>query len=125
MRKREKDEMFERLSALKNEILKAIADSSGNIDALNALSSSEEGDISSAMSIANVDTSALNASTRTLREIEAALEKLKNGVYGRCEMCKENIDVRRLRVKPHARFCIECRAVFEDSQKSMKRMFDE
>ena len=43
-----------------------------------------------------------------IREINDALEKIKNGSYGVCELCGKPIDPGRLEVLPHARNCIEC-----------------
>ncbi|MGH9150598.1 MAG: TraR/DksA family transcriptional regulator [Acidimicrobiales bacterium] len=44
----------------------------------------------------------------TLDEVEAALEKLDSGSYGRCEGCGEAIAPARLEAMPAARFCIDC-----------------
>ena len=48
-----------------------------------------------------------------LEEIENALSKIKNSVYGICDMCEEDIDINRLLAKPHAIYCIDCREVSE------------
>ncbi len=45
-----------------------------------------------------------------LREIDMALEKLKEGSYGICEACGRIIGVKRLEVVPSARLCIKCKA---------------
>ena len=45
---------------------------------------------------------------RDLKEIEAALLKIKKGTYGRCERCKRKIDEKRLTVKPQAVYCLRC-----------------
>jgi RNA polymerase-binding transcription factor DksA len=45
---------------------------------------------------------------RELREVDAALQRLKNGSYGRCECCGATIGRRRLRTIPEARNCLEC-----------------
>jgi RNA polymerase-binding transcription factor DksA len=42
-----------------------------------------------------------------LREIEEALERLRNGTYGICEATKKRITKVRLRAIPWARYCIE------------------
>ncbi|HVL80182.1 MAG TPA: TraR/DksA C4-type zinc finger protein [Actinomycetota bacterium] len=42
-----------------------------------------------------------------VREVEAALERLEKGSYGRCEMCNTEIPPARLEAKPEARFCVE------------------
>ena len=44
----------------------------------------------------------------TLREVEEALDRIDEGVYGRCESCETWIPKSRLKAVPHARHCIEC-----------------
>ena len=56
--------------------------------------------------------------TKELREIELALKKIENGTYNICEMCDEPVGIKRLRAKPHARFCIYCRPIYEKEQRS-------
>lgn len=41
-------------------------------------------------------------------EIDAALRRLADGVYGQCEGCGEDLPEARLRALPAARFCLEC-----------------
>lgn len=43
-----------------------------------------------------------------LRDINLALEKIKNGTYGQCENCGKNIPKERLDVFPEARTCLKC-----------------
>ena len=50
-----------------------------------------------------------------LREIDAALRKLKEGTFGICEMCTKLIGIRRLKVMPSARLCIKCKSKEEAS----------
>lgn len=45
-----------------------------------------------------------------LRDIEIALEKIKNGRYGLCEKCGKQIDSERLEAEPSARLCMKCNA---------------
>ena len=54
-----------------------------------------------------VDAIAGNLS-ETLAEIEAALVKLEDGSYGKCEDCGQAIPPARLEAMPSARFCITC-----------------
>lgn len=51
-----------------------------------------------------------------LREIDTALEKLKEGSYGRCEDCGKIIGVKRLEVVPSARLCIKCKSKEEEGR---------
>jgi RNA polymerase-binding protein DksA len=43
-----------------------------------------------------------------LEKIEAALEKIEDGVYGTCEECGSQISKVRLGALPHAALCIRC-----------------
>ena len=43
-----------------------------------------------------------------LEEIDAALDRVQRGTYGRCESCGREIDVERLQILPAARLCVEC-----------------
>ena len=52
-----------------------------------------------------------------LKEIEAALKKIKDGTYGRCERCKKPIDPARLQAKPQAVYCLKCEAIIEKKKK--------
>jgi len=51
----------------------------------------------------------LSASSETLQMIDDALDRIDAGTYGICEDCGATIPVRRLRIKPYASLCIECR----------------
>ncbi|MCH5336990.1 MAG: RNA polymerase-binding protein DksA [Campylobacter sp.] len=48
-----------------------------------------------------------------LGEIEESLNKIKNKKFGICESCNEFIDIERLKIKPHAKYCINCRENLE------------
>jgi DnaK suppressor protein len=77
----------------------------------------DEGD-HAAMSLETaVDNAILGQQVKELAEIELALGKIQNHLYGKCEMCEEEINVERLKVKNFARFCITCREVVEKDQK--------
>ena len=48
-----------------------------------------------------------------IEEIEAALERLRDGAYGACEECGKAISLERLRAIPYARLCIPCKQTEE------------
>ncbi len=76
----------------------------------------DEGD-HAAMSLETaVDNAILGQQSKELAEIELALGKMKKNLYGICEMCEEDINIERLKVKNFARFCITCREVVEKEQ---------
>ena len=43
-----------------------------------------------------------------LKNINLALEKIKEGKYGKCEKCSGEIEEERLKVYPDAKWCIKC-----------------
>jgi DnaK suppressor protein len=45
---------------------------------------------------------------RELGQIESALSRWNQGVYGLCEICNKPISLARLKAIPHAPFCISC-----------------
>ncbi|MFC9284383.1 TraR/DksA family transcriptional regulator [Streptomyces collinus] len=56
----------------------------------------------------------LAASARmVLTDVEAALERMDDGRYGACHLCRRPIDVERLTIVPQARFCAPCQQVKE------------
>ena len=48
------------------------------------------------------------AQRRALAEIEAALARLSNGRFGRCERCGGAVSATRLTRTPQARYCLSC-----------------
>jgi len=46
--------------------------------------------------------------SRELRYIEGALERMREGNYGQCEVCSAKIPLARLQALPYATLCINC-----------------
>ncbi|MFH9815174.1 TraR/DksA family transcriptional regulator [Streptomyces sp. NPDC017230] len=56
----------------------------------------------------------LAASARmVLADVEAALERMAEGRYGVCHLCRRPIDRERLMIVPQARYCARCQQVRE------------
>ena len=51
---------------------------------------------------------------RELDDIEAALRRIDEGSYGRCEACGGPMGLQRIRAIPEARFCLSCSGHRED-----------
>lgn len=47
---------------------------------------------------------------RYLFHVDEALERIKDGTYGKCNGCNQVIGKMRLEAVPHARLCIECKS---------------
>lgn len=54
-----------------------------------------------------------------LLKIDQALAKMSSGNYGHCVSCGNSIDKKRLKARPFADLCIECKEEQEDSRKSL------
>ncbi len=48
-----------------------------------------------------------------LDSIKNALNKIEKNTYGSCERCKNNIEKKRIKVKPDAIYCIKCKSEME------------
>jgi RNA polymerase-binding transcription factor DksA len=55
-----------------------------------------------------------------IRQLNDALKKIPEGLFGVCEICGENIPETRLEVIPYARFCMDCKTKDEDKRKRRK-----
>ncbi len=49
-----------------------------------------------------------------IRDVEAALERIKNGIYGTCVDCNDSIALERLDAYPTAKRCINCQSRHEN-----------
>jgi len=83
---------------------------------LNALELNDEGDYAAVNNNSMIESAIVQQQTKELHEIEVALSKIANGNYGVCDMCEDDIGFQRLKVKPHAYYCIDCREIVEKSR---------
>lgn len=121
MRKIDIDILKQKLESLQQNIVQKMQETSENIHSLNSLNQSEAAELGSVISLAKIDENIFSANNSELAEIQKALTKIKQNKYGKCEMCGEEINIERLYVKPFARFCIQCREIFETQDKLNKR----
>ena len=54
-----------------------------------------------------------------MAKIDAALQKIEDGVYGQCENCDEEIGLKRLEARPVAELCIDCKGEQEKLERGM------
>ncbi len=58
---------------------------------------------------------------KLLTKIDEAIEKIDKGAYGTCEMCGEEINIKRLEARPVTTMCIECKTEQEEEEKLRER----
>ncbi|EQB40390.1 molecular chaperone DnaK [Sulfurimonas hongkongensis] len=103
------------LESRKDQIVKNISGVNAELFQLSSLELNDEGDHASVNNNSMVESAIVNQQQKELREIEVTLAKIANGDYGICEMCEDSIGFQRLKVKPHAIYCIDCREIVEKS----------
>ena len=89
----------------------------GEHEGLSGMDLNDEGDFAAASRDYNTDIHLKKQQLDELKLINLALDKIQKGVYtGLCDMCDSEIGMKRLRVKPHARYCIDCRTYIDSSK---------
>jgi DnaK suppressor protein len=61
----------------------------------------------------DVNLAEIDRDLEELRAIEAAMRRVADGSYGRCEHCDAKIEIARLRATPFANRCFDCQSVHE------------
>ena len=101
------------LESRNEQIAKNISAVNDELDQLNSLELNDEGDHASVNNNSMVESAIVQQQEQELRGINAALGKIAVGDYGICAMCEDDIGFQRLKVKPHAIYCIDCREIVE------------
>ena len=104
------------LESRKEQINKNINGVHSELEELNALELNDEGDHASVNNNSMVESAIVLQQEQELREIGVALGKIASEQYGMCEMCEDPIGFQRLKVKPHAIYCIDCREIVEKTK---------
>jgi len=93
---------------LRREALRKALD--GDMSLLQSLSQDGGDVMDAAMDTAQDEISSqlVEVESRELIQIDEALGRFKEGVYGNCEICDKPIPLARLQAVPYATTCIEC-----------------
>lgn len=54
---------------------------------------------------------------RLLKKIDEAIERIDSGSFGICDVCGEEIDIKRLKARPVTNMCIACKTEQEEEEK--------
>jgi len=90
----------------------------GDLSMLKSLSSQTGGDVVDAALDAvqdEISSKLAEVESRELANIEIALERMRSGSYGACEVCGGKIPLARLNALPYATSCIECQRATESA----------
>ena len=58
---------------------------------------------------------------KLLKKIDEAIERIDEGIFGICEKCGEEINIKRLEARPVTTMCIECKTLQEEEEKLMEK----
>jgi len=88
----------------------------GDLSMLKALPEHTSGDVVDAALDAaqdEISSQLAEVESRELAQIETALEQIRQGTYGLCEICQGKIPLARLNALPYASTCIDCQRASE------------
>lgn len=103
----------QQLLQLRKEILQGARDAQRESLNLGQDGVADIGDMSSTSYQLDVIRSLGETQRARIRDIDAALDRIDQGVYGICAACEEPIAPRRLEVRPFSRYCIDCKLDIE------------
>ncbi|MFA9372854.1 RNA polymerase-binding protein DksA [Poseidonibacter sp.] len=110
------EELNKILTQRREDILTSINSTRNNIDDLKSQEINDELDYAELASDSFTEGMIANHQIAELNQIDESLKKIKDGSYGICDMCGVTIPLGRLKAKPFAKFCTECRTAFEKEE---------
>ena len=117
MKKKEREELKEILLAEKKRILRHLEDLSHSSEEQMDFGIGDDADLAS---IETSQTSLQKIGKREaflLKKINKALAKVEDGSIGVCEECGEDIGLPRLKARPVAQLCIDCKTEQENTER--------
>lgn len=105
--------LHERLIAKRDGIRRKLAEEH-NITLPAWTGSRDVGDAASEGAEAELDTQLAALESRELAQIEQAIQNIRDGSYGLCEMCERPIPIQRLKALPFTTLCVACQREAED-----------
>ncbi len=66
----------------------------------------------------NFDLRIKDRERKLIKKINQALERIRNGEFGICESCGNDISVKRLQARPVTTLCIDCKTAQEQEERT-------
>ncbi|HZD39940.1 MAG TPA: TraR/DksA family transcriptional regulator [Terriglobales bacterium] len=120
MNNRIMDELEHALIRKRAGLLRGVAGSQEELTAIETQQESEFEEAAQRDRITRLTSRLGERDRQKIREIDAALERVARGNYGKCANCSRKIKVQRLRAMPTATLCVICAAAREGKQRSAK-----
>jgi len=116
--KASEEKLKKRLLDMRSEILSEVNHNTENSMELGSDGVQDIGDVSANTYNRQILLSLNDGQRNILTEIDDALDRIKNGEYGVCVECEEEIGTKRLEVRPQAKYCIDCKTEMEKEAKA-------
>lgn len=110
------DDLRNTLISRREILVSNISDSRENIDQLKEQDINDDLDYAELSSDSFTAGMIANHQIEELNQINDAITRIDTDNYGDCDMCGVKIPIGRLKAKPFARYCTECREVYEKEQ---------
>ncbi|MDR0823177.1 MAG: TraR/DksA family transcriptional regulator [Endomicrobium sp.] len=108
MNKKDTDQLKKILVHKKTELLNKVKNVQMEIGAKEHESSGDEIDTASQSADKEIYFELAAADKIAMSAIDDAIAKIEKGIYGKCECCGKDIDIKRLKALPWGRYCIQC-----------------
>lgn len=113
MQTKELEFFKDQLEELKRHILQNVELASTELKQLQTQENNDDMDFASMRSDSMIEQIISDQQKSELRDIEDALVRIKDGTYNICKMCSKKIGIARLKAKPYAKYCMNCRHLYE------------
>lgn len=117
MNKKDRDKFKKLLLDRKNEIMEAADQTRDDGMGYDSADLPDEVDLASSETGQAMNLRLRDRERVLLKKIDKVLQKIEDGEFGVCELCGEEIGVKRLEARPVADLCIRCK---EDQEKLEK-----
>src|SRR4051794_29940412 len=109
--------LHERLIAKRDALREKLSHDS-DLSAASNGGAGDVGDVANDGAQSELNTQLAALESRELHQIERAIELIRRGKYGKCEICEHSIPVPRLNALPYTVVCIECQRLQEERRES-------
>lgn len=106
-------ELHNRLMARRRELLESISGELGDLRSDRGRAGGDDVDAATNSASAELTSQLAQHESRELAQIDRALTRLRDGTYGKCEMCGKKIAAARLSALPFTPLCINCQREVE------------
>lgn len=113
MDEKEMQQAREHLLRLRREVMLEVQEAAAACREMGQDGVPDIGDMSATTYSRDVLLNLSEAQRQKIRDIDAALERVAVGEYGICLRCGEEIEPKRMAVRPFSRYCVECKTEVE------------